>query len=105
MQQDARLLNHLVGAGEQRGQHFEADRPRSAEVDDQLELGRSLNRQVTRLFALQYAGGVEAEQTISNVNSCPIAQDPAGGEELTSGVHRENRMASRQHDKLWGMVE
>jgi hypothetical protein len=38
------LFDHLVGAGEQRQRHSEAERFRSSEVDDQLDFCRLLNR-------------------------------------------------------------
>jgi len=40
------LLNHLVGAGEERLRHGQAEGFRGFQVDDQLELGRLLDRQV-----------------------------------------------------------
>jgi hypothetical protein len=40
----ALLFNHLVGAGEQRLRHGEAQRLRGLEIDHQLELGRRLRR-------------------------------------------------------------
>ena len=46
------LLDHLVRAREQHGRHFEAERLRGLQVDNELEPGRLLNRQVGRLLAL-----------------------------------------------------
>jgi hypothetical protein len=40
------LLDHLVGAAEQRRRNFQAEHLGSGQVDDEVELGRLLNRDV-----------------------------------------------------------
>src|SRR6516225_2946653 len=48
------LFDHLVGAGKQRGQHFEAERLGGSQVDDEIEFGRLLYRQISRFGTSQY---------------------------------------------------
>ena len=45
----ASLFDHLVGAGEQHGRHLDAERLRGRQVDDEIELGRLLDRDVAWL--------------------------------------------------------
>ena len=45
------LFDQFVGAAEQRHWNSEAERLGGLKVDDQLEFGRSLNRQIGRLVA------------------------------------------------------
>src|SRR5262245_24126944 len=45
-QQKASLFDHLIGAGEQRGRHGEADRVSSLEIDDEIVFRGLLHRQI-----------------------------------------------------------
>ena len=54
------LFDHLVGGGEQRWRHGEAEHPGGLGVDDQLELGRLHDRQVRGFGALEDATGINA---------------------------------------------
>jgi hypothetical protein len=51
----SRLLNHLIGCGEQRLRNGQAERLCGVEIDNQLILGRRLHRHVGRLLALENA--------------------------------------------------
>ena len=49
----ASLFDHLVGAGEQRSWNVDAKRLSRLQVDDELELGRQLDRNFGRFFPLR----------------------------------------------------
>jgi hypothetical protein len=53
MQQVAPLLDHLVGDREHAGRNSEGERLGGVEINNQLELSRLLNRQITGLLALR----------------------------------------------------
>jgi hypothetical protein len=52
--QQATSFDHAIGAGEQCRWHAEAERLRSLEIDNQVKLGRLLDRNVSRLGPSQY---------------------------------------------------
>ena len=49
----ANLFDHLVGAADQRQRNGEAERLGSLQVDDKLDFGGLLDRQIGRLLALR----------------------------------------------------
>jgi len=57
------LLDHVLGAGKQRWRHFKAERLGGFEIDEQLDFCGLLDRQISRLFAPEQPGGVDANPT------------------------------------------
>ena len=56
----SKLFDHLVGAGEERGQQREAKRRCRLEIDDEREFGGLLDRQVGGLLALKNPASINA---------------------------------------------
>ena len=58
------LLDHLIGAGEQRSRHVEPKRAGGLEVDDQVEFGGPLDGQLAGFFAFEDATCIDAGLTM-----------------------------------------
>ena len=62
-QQHSCSFDHLVGAGEQRRRHVEAERLRHDQVNDEVELGRLLDRKI---------GGLRPANLVDQVAGAPL---------------------------------
>ena len=54
------LLDHLVGAAEQRQRKGDAERLRGLQIEDELKSGRMYHRQLARLGTLEDAVNVKS---------------------------------------------
>src|SRR5215510_9324095 len=97
-QQHSCSFDDLVGASEQCRRHINAERFRGLEVDQQLELGRSLHRQVGRLLAFKDAVDVagSAAELVEEIG--PIGHKAAGVDEKAVPVNCWQFMAGRQRE-------
>jgi hypothetical protein len=93
------LFDDLVGAGEQRLRHGEAERLRGLHIDDQLELGRLLEWKLGGVFAFQHPVDVVGGFSLCGAEVGPIRHQTAqGGELLESGRRREAFMCRKFDD-------
>src|SRR5205807_6286497 len=82
----AASFDDLVGAGEQRLRHGEAEGLGGFEVDHQLKFARLLDRQVARLGALEDLSGVNAGLAKDSGKAGSIADQAACRDELAPVV-------------------
>ena len=78
--------------------HGEAEHPGGLGVDDQLELGRRLDRKVGRLRALKYAIDVAGRLPKLVDEIRPIRHQAAGSDEEPFPIDRRQLVPRRQRD-------
>jgi hypothetical protein len=96
-----RSFDDLVGAGEDRRRDGEAERLGGVEIDDELEYGRLLDRQIGRLGALEHPSRVNPDLAPKARLARPIADQAAEFGELAPLVDRRNGKPCRQRDELF----
>src|SRR5271165_5622501 len=94
------LFDHLVGEGKQRWRNGNVERHCGPEIYDELDPGRSLDRQVGRLFALENAACVAADLAPPVEWVWPIAHKAADCREVTGLMDRWHFMTCRQRNDL-----
>src|SRR5262249_45833939 len=93
-------FDHLVGAAEQRQRHSNAKRLCSLEIDDKLDFGCLLDRQLCRLFAFEDAADVDTGHSIGVFPAAPIAHQTAGCNKLRGLGDRRHAMTAGQLAEL-----
>src|SRR6266478_6452631 len=93
-------FDHFVGARQQRGRHGDAERPGGLEVDDQLNPGWLLDRQVRRFCAFKDASKVDADLVGHLVEARAIADQATIYDKIAHIIHRQNSMAGSRPDQL-----
>jgi hypothetical protein len=83
----------------------EAERLGGLEIEDQLECGRLLDRQIGRLGALEDLSGVNADLAVGTGEAHSIADQAAGRGVFTPVIDRRDRMACRQRQELLAPAE
>src|SRR6516164_281723 len=95
------LLDHLVGAGEQRERKCDAKRFGSLEVEDQLDSRLLLDRHVGWLVALENAAGVDAREAIQVPQFwATVAHQSAGRGERAKRIDCGHGVAERLRSEL-----
>src|SRR5262249_45748348 len=97
-------FDHLVGDGQHPWWKAEAECLRGVQVDHELELSRSHDRQVRGLRTLEDAANIDTRQPICLGDARSVAHQTAGFGKLTLEIGRKHPMVCRQRNELYAAV-
>lgn len=93
-------FDHLIGGGKHHRRDGDAERLRGLQIDDKLEFGGLLHRQVGCLFAFENSAGVDAAQTSRLRNVASVTHQATDCGEFSKGANCRKRVVDRQCRQL-----
>src|SRR5215813_7299135 len=93
------LFDHLIGESEEVGLDGEAERSGGLSVDDELERGRLLGRELADLCAAKVLVDRACHLAINALRAWPVGHQAPGVDRLASAVdRRQPALGSECHD-------
>src|SRR6516225_38477 len=97
-QQHSCSLDYLVGGGDELLRHLEPERMRGFEVDDKLEFGRLLDRQVTGPFTLEDAIDIGRRLPVCLEHLNPVGHQAAACDEVAERIDGRQAVPGGKRD-------